>query len=117
MRPTDSESGAELPATLWEALLYDAADAMQIMQVHEPQNGIVKRLSDRFGRSEVADFRTAFAEQLKTRAKDKRVFRGTANAFLIFGPANSPATWTFRYRDIDIDVDVRTVHIRLGTKS
>jgi hypothetical protein len=117
MRSTDRESGAELPATLWEALLYDAVDSTQVLQVHQPENGIVKRLRDKYGDDEVEKFRQAFAENLRTRAKDKRVFRGTANAFLIFGNHTGPTTWTFRYRDTDFDIGVRTIKMTLGAKT
>lgn len=117
MRSPDSESGAEVPATLWDALLYDAVDSLQTMQVHTPSDGVMSKFKGKTAKEDVAEFRRELVKQLKTKAKDKRVFRGTSNAFLIFGSPNVPASWSLRFRDKDVDIDVRTVRITVSPES
>jgi len=114
MRAPDSESGDEVPATLWDALLYDAVDSLQTMQVHSPGDGVMSTFRGETAKEDVAAFRRELVRQLRAKAKDKRVFRGTSNAFLIFGPPNVPATWSLRFRDSDFDIAVRTVRITVS---
>ena len=114
MRAPDSESGAEVPATLWDALLYDAVDPLQTLQVHTPADGVMAGFRGKSAKDDVAEFRRELVRQLKTKSKDKRVFRGTSNAFLIFAPPNTPATWSMKFRDAEIDIDVRTVRVTVS---
>ncbi len=117
MRAPDNESGAEVPATLWDALLYDAVDSLQTLQVHSPADGVMATFRGKTAKDDVAEFRRELVKQLKAKAKDKRVFRGTSNAFLIFASANTPSTWSMRFRDADIDIDVRTVRVTVSPES
>jgi hypothetical protein len=104
-----------VPATLWDALLYDAVDPLQTLQVHSPADGVMSRFRGvKTAKEDVAAFRREIVKHLKTKAKDKRVFRGTSNAFLIFGPPNVPSTWSLRFRDKEIDMEVRTVRITVS---
>lgn len=114
MREPDNESGAERPASLWDALLYDAVDSLQTLQVHTPADSFMARFKGKSAKEDVAEFRRAFTTQLKTRAKNKRVFRGTSNAFFIFGPPNTAVPWSFRYGDVDVDVNVRTMRVTVS---
>lgn len=114
MRSPDSESGAEVPATLMDALLYDAVDSLQTLQVHSPADGVMSAFRGEDAKADVAEFRRELVRQLKARAKDKRVFRGTSNAFIVFGPPNVPSTWTMKFREEEIDIDVRTMRVTVS---
>lgn len=117
MRDTDSESGAERPATLWDTLLYDAVDALQTLQVHAPADGVMKSFRGRDAKADVAEFRSELARQLKAKARDKRVFRGTANAFMIFGSLKGPSSWTMMFRGKEHEINVRTARITISPES
>jgi hypothetical protein len=114
MRAADSESGAEVPATLWDALLYDAVDSLQTLQVHSPADGVMSTFRGKSAKEDVAEFRRELVRQLKAKSRDRRVFRGTSNAFLIFGSANVSSSWSMRFRDADVDIDVRTVRVTVS---
>jgi hypothetical protein len=114
MREPDTESGAERPASLFDALIYDAVDALQTIQIHTPADGVMAAFRGKGAKEDVAEFRKALTAELKTKARNKRVFRGTSNAFMIFGPLNGPSSWTFRFRGQDVDIDVRTMRVTVS---
>ena len=109
--PLDSETGAENGTALWELLLKQSASEPVLFEVHEPTMGHPSRVHDAYGGAEIPAFRTSFVQTLRARAVGQRVFRITANAFVILAKAPSPVRWSFRYREQEVPIGVRPLRL------